>query len=37
VSHRDLLAAEESTNVADEGEHDGLLAPQITEANAAPV
>jgi uncharacterized membrane protein len=26
---RDLLAAEDSTKVADEGEHDRLLAPEI--------
>ena len=34
---RNLLAAEESAKVADEGEHHGLLAPQITEANVPPV
>ena len=34
---RDLLAAEDSTKVADEGEHDRLLAPEITEANGVAV
>jgi hypothetical protein len=34
---RDLLAAEDSAKVADEGEHHGLPAPQLTEANVPPV
>jgi len=34
---RDLLAAEDSTKVADEGEHDRLLGPQIAEANGMAI
>ena len=34
--HR-LLAAEESTKVAYEGEHDGFLRPQLREGQLAPV
>ena len=34
---RNLLAAEDSAKVADEGEHDRLLAPEITEAHGLSV
>ena len=33
---RDLLAAEDSTKVADECEHDRPLAPENAEANGVP-
>ena len=34
---RDLLAAEDSAKVADEGEDDRLLVPQVTQAHGLSV